>query len=284
MSALEDERAMKEFARVSTDTDTRHMYSDSSQVEHYAKYRPRYSEEVFQYIVDYCKETTPELNLCVDVGCGSGQSTIGFAKHLKKVIGVDISKHQIYHAPKHLPNVEFKVSSAEKLPFIESASVDLWSSAESFNYMPEKETFAEADRVLKPGGTLVIFGYVGLSSKEKPINDAIRKIMFKLLPYWPKESKATFEKFKDVKLPYSGWMRNDEMKKHQKMTIEDFKGLWKSFYAFVAYQEAHSDKDVLGEFEKDLRDAYIQVFGPTEEMIFDISSDIFILIGRKPLE
>ena len=65
--------------------DTTKMFVDNDHVKNYAKYRTRYSEDVFKYIVDYCKETRPDLDLCVDVGCGSGQSTTGFAKYFKKV-------------------------------------------------------------------------------------------------------------------------------------------------------------------------------------------------------
>ena len=50
-------------------------------------------------------------NLAVDVGCGGGQSTLAFAPHFKKVIGLDISAAQISEAVaagKDVANVEFK--------------------------------------------------------------------------------------------------------------------------------------------------------------------------------
>ncbi|GFN83629.1 sam-dependent methyltransferase [Plakobranchus ocellatus] len=237
MSAEDLERAK---ARMPTDLDTSKMYVDSVQARNYAEYRPRYSEEIFKTMVDYCKETIPDLNLCVDVGCGSGQSTIGFAKYFKKVIGVDISASQIACAPKDVSNCTFKVSSAEKLPFVESGTVDLWCSGESFNYMPQKQTFAEADRVLKPGGTMAIFGYSVLKSTEKPIDDAIKAMFLKLLPYWPKESLSTFEKFSSVELPYPGWYR---------LTLRDYMGLIGSLWSSVAYRKAHPDEDLMGGLE-----------------------------------
>ncbi|RUS71292.1 hypothetical protein EGW08_020949 [Elysia chlorotica] len=138
MSVSVDEWLKQQGTTMRRGVDTSQMFVDKEQSESYAKYRMKYCDQVYQFIVDYCRETSPDLDLCVDCGCGPGQSTLGFAKYFKKVVGVDISEVQISNAPKH-DNVEFKVGSAEKLPFIESGSVDLWSSAQSFNYMPEKE-------------------------------------------------------------------------------------------------------------------------------------------------
>ncbi|KAK3766570.1 hypothetical protein RRG08_042351 [Elysia crispata] len=91
--------------------------------------------------------------------CGPGMSTIGFAQYFKKVIGIDISETQIACAPTDIPNCEFKVGYSGKLPFIEAGTVDLFCCGSSFHWLPQKETLAEADRVLKPGGTIAIFGY-----------------------------------------------------------------------------------------------------------------------------
>ncbi|GFS27892.1 trans-aconitate 2-methyltransferase [Elysia marginata] len=225
------------------------MFTETAHVQNYAKYRMRYGESVFKYIVDYCKEARPGLDLCVDVGCGSGQSTTGFAGYFKKVVGVDISEHQISQAPKDLPNVEFKVASAEELTFLEAESVDLWASGQSFSYMAEKETFAEADRVLKPGGTLAIFGYLTLKGKEQPINEVLYKIISKVLPYWPQESKAIFNKFKHVNLPYPGWIRKNDIVSPHHVTLEELTGVFASFYSVVAYMKAHPEEDFLKDIE-----------------------------------
>ena len=72
---------------MSDTVDKTKMYVDMEQSKAYAEFRPRYTDELFKTIVDYCKETNPNLNLAVDVGCGPGMSTTGFAKYFKKVSG-----------------------------------------------------------------------------------------------------------------------------------------------------------------------------------------------------
>ncbi|GFO15270.1 trans-aconitate 2-methyltransferase [Plakobranchus ocellatus] len=105
----------------------------------YADHRHSYSEEVFKVISDYCREGIPDLNLAVDVGCGPGNSTVGFTKHFKQVIGVDISETQIALAPNSIPNCQFKVGSATNLDFLQAGSVDLVASGLAFNLMPKEE-------------------------------------------------------------------------------------------------------------------------------------------------
>lgn len=50
------------------------------------------------------------MNLALDIGCGSGQSTIALAPYFKKVIGCDVSETQINCAKKErsADNVEYR--------------------------------------------------------------------------------------------------------------------------------------------------------------------------------
>ena len=67
------------------------------------------------------------------------QDLISFDLLLTQVIGVDVSETQVACAPQDIPNCEFKVGYSDKLSFIESESVDLFCTGESFHYMPHKE-------------------------------------------------------------------------------------------------------------------------------------------------
>ncbi|GFN93742.1 sam-dependent methyltransferase [Plakobranchus ocellatus] len=264
---------------MSSTVDKTKMYVDMDQSKAYADYRPRYSEEMFKAIVDYCKKTNPDLNLAVDLGCGPGMSTMGFAKYFKKVIGVDVSETQIACAPKDIPNLEFRVGYSDKLPFVKSGTVDLVCSGEAFNLMPQKETFAEADRILKPGGSIAIFGYDLPTSEQPEIAALIQNMFFTMIPYWPKESTQLFDKFQSVKIPYPDVTRNDDLKLKMTIKIEQFKGMMKSTWPVVAYSKEHPDEDFVGDVAKKITDV-LEKTGTGPE--FTICYNLFILMGHKP--
>ncbi|KAK3804335.1 hypothetical protein RRG08_000361 [Elysia crispata] len=263
---------------MSTTVDKTKMYVDMEQSKAYAEHRPRYSDELFKTIADYCKETNPNLNLAVDIGCGPGMSTIGFAKYFKKVIGVDVSETQIACAPTDIPNCEFKVGYSDKLPFIKSGTVDLICSGESFNLMPQKETFAEADRVLKPGGSIAIFGYDLPASDNPEINAVIQKMWVTMIPYWPKDSTQIFDRFSSVELPYPGWTRNDTLKMTMRTDIKKHIGMMKSTWPVVAYTRDHPDEDFIGDIARQIE----EILAKTGAKEYNVHYSFFILMAHKP--
>ncbi|KAL8611046.1 hypothetical protein ACOMHN_042662 [Nucella lapillus] len=136
------------------------VYQSPEIADRYVKYRPNYDSIVFDTIINFCKEQpSADFSLALDVCCGSGQSTVPLTTHFDKVIGLDISKAQISQAPNNIPNLSYRVGLAEDLSFVDSGSVDLVTVAMALPFVDLDKFYREVERVLKPGGAFVVYGY-----------------------------------------------------------------------------------------------------------------------------
>lgn len=100
----------------------------------------------------------------LDVGCGTG----AFVERLvarnpaQHVAGVDASTGMLAEAERKLgrfPNVQFAEARAEALPF-EADAFDIVVSASALHYFERPgAALAEASRVLRPGGRLVVLDW-----------------------------------------------------------------------------------------------------------------------------
>ena len=113
----------------------------------------------------------------VDLGSGSGMDAFyaaGIVGPTGRVVGVDFTVEQLAKARRiaasaDLHQVEFLEGPIDELP-VPSASADCVISNGVINLCPDKAAvFAEAARILRPGGRLAIADIV----TEKPLTDAI---------------------------------------------------------------------------------------------------------------
>jgi arsenite methyltransferase len=115
----------------------------------------------------------------LDLGSGAGLDCFFAAKKVGetgKVIGVDMTPEMIERAQSsakrlNIQNVEFRQGYLEELP-VESNTVDVIISNCVINLAPDKsKVFAEAIRVLKPGGILAVSDIV----TDGPLPDSIKQ-------------------------------------------------------------------------------------------------------------
>lgn len=91
----------------------------------------------------------------LDAGCGVGLYVAAFRRFTEAAYGVDLDTEKVAQAAAHSPHVQ--VASVEALPFADG-SFDLVLSHEVVEHVADdRAAVAEAVRVLRPGGRLVIY-------------------------------------------------------------------------------------------------------------------------------
>jgi SAM-dependent methyltransferase len=133
-----------------------------------------------------CGDPTADADLepgqtVLDLGSGAGVDCFLAARRVGPtghVIGVDMTSDMLARARANaarggFANVEFRQGEIENLP-VESGTVDRLISNCVINLAPDKaKVFAEAYRVLKPGGAITVSDIVSIGK----IPDAVRKDM-----------------------------------------------------------------------------------------------------------
>ena len=94
----------------------------------------------------------------LDAGCGSGYGSAELAKTGASVTGADVSGEAVAYAREHFgaQGIRFVEAPCESLPF-EPESFDLVTAFEVIEHLERwRDLLAEANRVLKPGGVLLV--------------------------------------------------------------------------------------------------------------------------------
>ncbi len=169
----------------------------STQSDLYAKYRPTYPKELYEYILSFVKEK----DIAWDCATGNGQAAVVLADYFKKVCATDISAAQIDKAAKK-ENIEYSVCPAEATSFEEN-TFDLVTVAQAYHWIKWGEFREEVFRVCKPGAVIAIWTYYRNITGDKKIDDAIYDFYENVTkPYWDYERKYVEEKYETVDFDY----------------------------------------------------------------------------------
>ena len=96
----------------------------------------------------------PTVRRAIDIGCGTGLSTLPLAAMARIVVGVDASADMIRRAEKR-QGVSFVLSLAERLPFPDAA-FGLATIASAIHWFDDA-ALREARRIVEDGGGLFIY-------------------------------------------------------------------------------------------------------------------------------
>src|SRR5262245_46284524 len=169
----------------------------STQSDLYAKYRPTYPKDLYEYILSFVKER----KIAWDCATGNGQAAVVLADYFEKVFATDISATQIDKAVKK-ENIEYIVCPAETTSF-EKNTFDLVTVAQAYHWIKWDKFREEVLRVCKPGAVIAIWTYYRNMIGDKKIDDAIYDFYENVTkPYWDYERKYVEEKYETVEFNY----------------------------------------------------------------------------------
>ncbi|MBC7909042.1 MAG: methyltransferase domain-containing protein [Pyrinomonadaceae bacterium] len=156
-------------------------FSPKSAAERYAKGRPFFHPLIIGRIRQLLS-LTGALPRALDVGCGTGLSTVALQEIAGKVVGVDASPEMLAHAPRRA-GLNFCMASAEKLPFSEG-KFDFITLSQVFHWLDREKFFAEARRVLRRRGWLVVYDnyFSDRMDENEEFRDWFREFYLKKYP------------------------------------------------------------------------------------------------------
>ena len=162
-----------------------------------------YKSRLYEKLYSYHKSHDGAFDVALDIATGMGQVSSVLASTFKQVYATDISPFMLKNAIKK-PNIIYSVSTAENLSQFSSSSIDLITVAEAAHWFNMAEFFKESARVLKPNGTLAIWGYDFNIFKDYP---RATKMVYNLAvnemdEYWEKGAKFLNDLYRSfIKVP-----------------------------------------------------------------------------------
>ena len=210
----------------------------------YARYRPEYPTELF----DYLATLTPRHDLALDCATGNGQAAIGLADHYDCVIATDGSVAQLKNAQAH-PHVAYVGNLAEQ-PALKDATVDLAAAAQGAHWFDHSRFHPEMRRVLRPDGVLALWTY-GLASVAPPIDAVVRHYYDDVLgPHWPPERRYVESAYRDLPFPWRE-VAVPQFQLRLEWTLDDFIGYVGTWSATQRYTRV-SGADPLPAFRAEI--------------------------------
>lgn len=131
---------------------------------------------------------TRTFERALDIGCGTGLSTIALKEIAARIVGVDSSAEMITLAPKHA-GIEFEVADAEHLPFADS-EFDLLTVSQAIHWFGRARFLREARRVMRSEGWLIIYDNYFGGSENGAFNAWHQESYLERYPSPPREWAA----------------------------------------------------------------------------------------------
>jgi ubiquinone/menaquinone biosynthesis C-methylase UbiE len=213
----------------------------------YAKFRPRYPEELFRFLASI----SPANQLAWDCATGNGQAAIALADWFERVLATDASENQVANVEAN-SRVGYRVAPAEESG-LEALSIDLVTVAQALHWFDLERFYAEVRRVSKPEGVVAAWAYK-LASVTPSIDAMVNHYYSEVVgAYWPAE-RTLVEKFEELAFPFPE-MAAPRFEMEAEWNVDRMIGYlrtWSATQRFIAANQ----RDPLEALEKELRSTW----------------------------
>jgi SAM-dependent methyltransferase len=218
----------------------------------YRAFRPGYPAA----LLDWLAAVTPERRRAVDLGCGTGQLSVGLGDRFEEVVALDPSAEQIARAEPH-PRVRYAVAPAEATG-LPGGCADLVTAAQSFHWFDPLRVQAELDRLARTRAVFAAVTY-DLCRLGPPLDEPVGRLYRQVLgPYWPPERAHVDAAYRTLPFPWPE-LAAPPFQMESRWTLERFLGYLATWSAVAACRRA-TGRDPLAAAEPELRAAW----GPPE--------------------
>lgn len=163
----------------------------------YARFRPRYPDA----LVVWLAERAPARRTAWDCAAGNGQAAVALARRFDVVVATEPSAAQV-EARERDGRVRWARATAEAVP-LAGRSVDLATVAQALHWLDRDAFYAEARRVLRPGGVLAVWAY-GLMTVSDAVDPIVRELHGPILAdCWPTERRWVDEGYAALDFPFA---------------------------------------------------------------------------------
>ena len=235
----------------------------------YAKYRPTYPEALFQQLL----KLVPDYELAWDCGTGNGQVAVRLAEDFEKVWATDMSQLQLDEAAQSA-RVTYHCNEAHESG-LEDNSVSLVTVGTAVHWFEQEKFYAEALRVLKPGGILAVWSYGADLVKPDEAADIVRKFATETLAGdWPKGIEWVADRYETLPFPLDD-LTLEPIDFHLNWSLKDLLCWIDTWSAVRRYRKRTTEDPMIG-LPKELESVWPLSEDETTQVVFPL----YLRVGR----
>lgn len=196
----------------------------SKQAKLYAKYRPDYPKELYDFIFDHLSEK----QVAWDCATGSGQIAGFLANHFNQVFANDISEEQLSFAPQK-PHITYLNTSAENSGLPDN-TFDLITIGQAIHWLNFDKFYDEVRRTARKNALLAVIGY-GMIRINKEVNSIIDNLYETAFCQHFNENRQYLDKhYRTIPFPFKE-ITTPDFNHSLKWSIDQLEGYFNSWSA-----------------------------------------------------